>query len=107
MIAAMRTWQVIPKAVLFDNGSHVRGKLLWTFCQNLGIRIIYSSVNHPQTSGKLERAFQDDMRDFYRQYDEWLLDHLRHDLPSYGHYRKYIRGHRALGGKPSVSRLQE
>jgi transposase InsO family protein len=107
MIAAMRQWQVIPKAVLFDNGSHFRGKLLWVFCKNLGIRVIYSSVNHPQTNGKPERAFQDDMRDFYQQYHEWLLDHLRHDLPSYVHYRNYIRGHRALGGKPSIARLQE
>ncbi|HSF30832.1 MAG TPA: DDE-type integrase/transposase/recombinase [Candidatus Tectomicrobia bacterium] len=57
MMAAMRQWQVIPKAVLFDNGSHFRGKPLWTFCRNLGIRIIYASVNHPQTNGKLERAF--------------------------------------------------
>jgi transposase InsO family protein len=56
-MAAMRQWQAIPKAVLFDNGSHFRGKLLWTFCRNLGIRIIYSSVHHPQTNGKLERAF--------------------------------------------------
>jgi transposase InsO family protein len=107
MIAAMRQWQVIPKAVLFDNGSHFRGKLLWTFCRNLGIRIIYSSVHHPQTNGKLERAFQDDMRDFYRQYDQWLLDHLRHDMPSYVHYRNHVRGHQALGGKPSITRLQE
>jgi hypothetical protein len=107
MMAAIRQWQVIPKAVLFDNGSHFRGKLLWTFCRNLGIRIIYSSVHHPQTNGKLERAFQDDMRDFYRQYDEWLLDHLRHDMPSYVHYRNHIRGHQALGGKPSMTRLQE
>jgi hypothetical protein len=42
------------------------------------------------------------MRDFYRQYDAWLLDHLRHDLPAYVHYRNYIRGHRALGGTAHV-----
>jgi transposase InsO family protein len=107
MMAAMRQWQVIPKAVLVDNGSHVRGKLLWTFCRNLGIRIIYSSVHHPQTNGTLERAFQDDRRDFSRQYDAWLLDHLRHDMPSYVHYRNHIRGHQALGGKPSIIRWQE
>ena len=78
-----------------------------TFCRKLGIRLIHSAVRHPQTNGKLERAFQDDMRDFYRQYDEWLLDHLRHDMPSYVHYRNEIRGHQALGGKPSITRLQE
>ena len=107
LIAAMRQWQVIPRALLFDNGSPFKGMLLTTFCRKLGIRLIHSAVRHPQTNGKLERAFQDDMRDFYRQYDEWLLDHLRHDMPSYVHYRNEIRGHKALGGKPSITRLQE
>jgi transposase InsO family protein len=107
LIAAMRQWQVIPKALLYDNGSPFKGMLVGAFCRKLGIRIIHSAVRHPQTNGKLERAFQDDMRDFYGQYDAWLLDHWRHDMPSYVHYRNYIRGHRALGGKPSITRLQE
>jgi hypothetical protein len=47
------------------------------------------------------------MRDFYRQYDEWLLDHLRHDMRSYVQYRNSIRGHKALSGKPSITRLRE
>jgi hypothetical protein len=106
LMAAMRQWQVIPKAMLSDNGSPFKGMLITTFCRKLGIRLIHSAVRHPQTNGKLERAFQDDMRDFYGQYDEWLLDHLRHDLPSYVPYRNGVRGHRALGGKPSITRLQ-
>ena len=107
LMAAMRQWQVIPKAMLSDNGSPFKGMLLTTFCRRLGIRLIRSAVRHPQTNGKLERAFQDDMRDFYGQYDDWLLDHLRHDLPSYVQYRNGVRGHRALGGRPSIARLQE
>jgi transposase InsO family protein len=107
LMAAMREWQVIPKAMLSDNGSPFKGMLLTTFCRRLGIRLIHSAVRHPQTNGKLERAFQDDMRDFYGQYDDWLLDHLRHDLPSYVQYRNGVRGHKALGGKPSITRLQE
>jgi transposase InsO family protein len=106
LMAAMRQWQVIPQALLSDNGSPFKGTLIQTFCKKLGIRLIRSAVRHPQTNGKLERAFQDDMRDFYRQYDAWLLDHLRHDMPSYVHYRNYIRGHKALGGKSSITRLQ-
>jgi hypothetical protein len=62
-------------------------------------------VNHPQTNGKLERAFRDDMKNFYRQYDAWSLKPLRRELPSYVHYRNYVRGHWALGGKPSITRL--
>jgi transposase InsO family protein len=69
LIAAMRTWQVIPEAVAFDNGSPFKGRLLSAFCDQLGIRLIHASVNHPQTNGKLERAFRDDIRDFYCQYD--------------------------------------
>lgn len=107
LIAAMRQWQVIPTAVLFDNAQHFRGNLLSAFCQPLGIRLIHAAVNHPQTNGKLERAFRDDMKDFYRQYDAWSLERLRSDLPRYVHYRNDIRGHRALGGKASITRLEE
>jgi transposase InsO family protein len=66
-MAAMRAWQVIPNALLFDNGSPFKGTLVETFCGKLSIRLIHSAVRHPQTNGKLERAFQDDMRDFYGQ----------------------------------------
>jgi transposase InsO family protein len=107
LIAAMRTWRAIPKAVVFDNGSPFKGRLLSAFCGQLGVRLIHASVNHPQTNGKLERAFRDDMRDFYEHYDAWLLARLRRDLPGYVNYRNYVRGHHALGGKPAISRLNE
>jgi putative transposase len=107
LIAAMRQWRVVPKAVIFDNGAPFKGRLLVAFCQHVGIRLIHSAVNHPQTNGKLERAFRDDMKDFYRQYNEWILEPLRRDLPLYVQYRNYVKGHRALGGKPSITRLGE
>lgn len=107
IIAAMRQWRVIPKAVVFDNGAPFKGKLLSVFCANLGIRLIHASAYHPQTNGKLERAFRDDMRDFYRQYDTWLLEPLQRALPAYVHYRNTIRGHHALSGKPAMTRLTE
>jgi transposase InsO family protein len=107
LIAAMRQWRVMPHAVIFDNGPPFKGRLLVAFCQNVGIRLIHSAVYHPQTNGKLERAFRDDMKDFYRQYDEWTLEPLRRDLPTYVSYRNYVRGHWALGGKPSITRLNE
>jgi transposase InsO family protein len=107
LIAAMRTAQVIPEAVVFDNAQQFRGNFASAFCKNLGIRLIHSTVRHPQTNGKLERAFRDDMKDFYRQYDQWILEPLRRDLPEYVHYRNHVRGHRALGGRPSITRLRE
>jgi hypothetical protein len=107
LITAMRAWQVIPKAVVFDNGSPFKGRLLSAFCKGAGVRLIHAAFHHPQTNGKLERAFRDDMRDFYEPYDLWLYDRLRRDLPAYVHYRNYVRGHHALGGKPAITRLNE
>ena len=107
LITAMRQWQVIPNAVVFDNGSAFKGKLLSAFCTNLGFRLIHASVGHPQTNGKLERAFRDDMREFYAQYPSWLLEPLRRDLPAYVQYRNQVRGHWALGGRPAITRLRE
>jgi hypothetical protein len=80
---------------------------LVAFCKRLGIRLIHSAVRHPQTNGKLERAFRDDMKEFSRQYHEWTLERLRRDLPAYVHYRNDVRGHRAWGSKPSITRLRE
>ena len=107
LIAAMRQWQVIPEAIIFDNGPSCKGKLMTAFCKNLGVRLIHAAVNHPQTNDKLERAFRDDMRDFYQQHEAWLLEPLRKELPGYIHDRNHRRGHRALGGKPSITRLHE
>lgn len=105
LIAAMRQWQAIPQAVVFDNGPPFKGKLLSAFCTGVGMWLIHTALHHPQTNGKLERAFRDDMRDFYRQYDVWLFEPLRQALPDYVHYRNAIRGHHALGGQPSMTRL--
>jgi hypothetical protein len=107
IIAAMRLWQVIPKAIIFDNGSAFKGNLLSVSCAKAGIRLIHTSVYHPQTNGKLERGFRDDMRDFYKQHTPWLFEDLRRELPAYVHHRNFVRGHRALSGKPSITRLNE
>ena len=107
MITAMRKYQTIPKGVVFDNGPQFKGALLSAFCTNLGIRLIHTSVRHPQTNGKLERAFRDDRREYYDQFAEWIFEDLRAGLPAYVRYRNEVRGHYALGGKPASTRLQE
>jgi transposase InsO family protein len=76
LIAAMRQYQTIPKGVVFDNGTPFKGNLLSAFCTNLGIRLIHSAVRHPQTNGKLERAFRDDRKlilpeEMLARYDTW------------------------------------
>ena len=107
LITAMRQWQAIPRAVLFDNGSLFTGRLLTAFCRHVGIRLIHTALHHPQTNGKLERAFRDDMRDFYQQHTPWQFEPLRQALPTYVYYRNYVRGHRALKGQPAITRLRE
>ncbi|MDQ3685638.1 MAG: DDE-type integrase/transposase/recombinase [Acidobacteriota bacterium] len=107
LIAAMRAYRTIPKALFFDNGPYFKGMLLKLFCQRLGVRLIHSSVNHPQTNGKLERAFRDDMNEFYNRREKWIFNELRRDLPAYVEYRNQVRGHYALQGKPSSTRLRE
>jgi transposase InsO family protein len=98
LIAAMRQYRTIPRTVLFDNGSQFKGQLLSAFCSNIGIRLTHSAVGHPQTNGKLERAFRDDRREYYDQFDGWFFDELRQGLPDYVGYRNEVRGHHALDG---------
>lgn len=107
MIAAMREHETIPQAIVFDNGSFFKGKLLQEFCRRLNIRLIHTAVHHPQTNGKLERAFRDDMNEFYNRFDRWEFHPLRKNLPDYMDYRNRSRGHYALKGKPSITRLNE
>ena len=107
LIEAMRQWQVIPKAILVDNGSEFKGFLLKGFCENLGIRLIHIRPYHPQTNGKLERAFRDDRRDFYSLRKPWFLEFLKRELTDYVYYRNYQRGHWALNGSPAITRLRE
>ena len=105
LIAAMREYRAIPRAVLFDNDSSFRDARVRAFCQGLGIRIIHSRPRHPQTNGKIERAFWDDWREFYWPRLGCSVEALRMSLPDYLHYRNHVRGHAATGGKPAASRL--
>src|SRR5215813_8547868 len=107
LCAAMRQWQVIPKGVVFDQSGVFRGKLLEAFCRNLDLRLIHASPQHPQTNGKLERALRADMPEFYRHQPIWELAALRRALPAYVQYRNEVRGHRALKGRPAMTRLAE
>jgi hypothetical protein len=107
LCTAMRQWQVIPKGVVFDQSGAFRGKLLEACCRNWGMRLIHASPQHPQTNGKLARAFRDEMPEFYRHQPVWELEALRRALPAYVPYRNEVRGHRALKGRPARTRLAE
>lgn len=48
------------------------------------------------------------MKEFYQERrGMWRLDLLREELPDYIYYHNNIRGHLALDGKPSMTRLTE
>jgi hypothetical protein len=107
LIVGMRVYRTIPHALVCDNGTYFKGKLFTEFCRRLGIRLIHSTVNHPQTNGKLERAFRDDMNEFYRRHPRWIFQELQCDLPAYLSYRNERRGHYALQGQPAITRVRE
>jgi hypothetical protein len=47
------------------------------------------------------------MPEFYRHQPVWELEALRRALPAYVQYRNEVRGHRALQGRPAMTRLAE
>ena len=41
----------LPFAIVTDNGTQFSDKNFWGFCDCLGIRQVFSSVEHPQSNG--------------------------------------------------------
>src|SRR5436190_2044514 len=47
----------VPNRIITDNGTQFTGsELLKDWCEELGIKIYYASVAHPQSNGEVERA---------------------------------------------------
>ena len=46
----------VPHSIITDNGSNFTANEVKTWCTNLGIKLDYASVYHPQTNGQVERA---------------------------------------------------
>ena len=46
----------VPHSIITDNGSNFTSDEVKTWCANLGIKLNYASVYHPQTNGQFERA---------------------------------------------------
>ena len=46
----------VPNRVITDNGTHFTGSEFKDWCEELGIKICYASVAHPQSNGQVERA---------------------------------------------------
>ena len=46
----------VPHSIITDNGSNFTDDEVKTWCTNLGIKLNYASVYHPQTNGQVEQA---------------------------------------------------
>ena len=46
----------VPHSIITDNGSNFTAVQVKTWCANLGIKLDYASIYHPQTNGQVERA---------------------------------------------------
>ena len=46
----------VPHNIITDNDSNFTADEVKTWCTNLGIKLDYASVYHPQTNGQVERA---------------------------------------------------
>ena len=46
----------VPNSIIIDNDTQFTGKKFLVFCDNYHIRVDWSAMAHPQTSGQLERA---------------------------------------------------
>src|SRR6266542_879075 len=46
----------VPNRIITDNGTQFTGAEFKDWCEEMGIKICYASVAHPQTNGQVERA---------------------------------------------------
>src|SRR3954463_5226542 len=46
----------VPHNIITDNGTNFTVAEFQNFCQELGIKINYTSVSHPQSNGQVEKA---------------------------------------------------
>jgi len=46
----------VPHSIITNSGSIFTASKVKTWCSNLGIKLDYASVYHPQTNGHVERA---------------------------------------------------
>ena len=46
----------VPHSIITNNGSNFTADEVKNWCGNMGIKLDYASVYHPQTNGQVERA---------------------------------------------------
>ena len=46
----------MPKAITVDNGAQFDSETFKTLCDQIGMKIHFTSVRHPESNGSVERA---------------------------------------------------
>jgi len=46
----------VPRLLVFDNGTQFASQQLGKLCTKVGIKQVFTSVEHPQTNGQVESA---------------------------------------------------
>jgi len=60
----------IPKRLVYDNGTQFARQQLGKLCMELGIKLVFTSVEHPQTNGHVESANRVMLRGLKRRLDK-------------------------------------
>lgn len=107
LIEAIMGYETLPSIIHYDNGSEGKCKIVKVFCEALEIKSIHSTVNQPNTNGKKERAHRDDKRDFWGELKSQNIDYIKKKNQEYVEWRNTKKGHWAIKGKPSITRLNE
>ena len=113
LINAILRWKSIPTCFHYDNGGEAKCGLVQTFLQNVAhkcnhtITFIPTKLYHPQGNGKKERGHKDDRRDSWRKNRSKEVEYIKKKFEKYLKWRNEKKGHFALRGKTSVTRLQE
>ncbi|RDX67363.1 Retrovirus-related Pol polyprotein from transposon 17.6, partial [Mucuna pruriens] len=76
----------LPAMIVSDNGTQFASKTTAEFCQGLGIKQIFTSVEHPQTNGQTEATNKVILKGLRRRLEEakgWWAEELPQVLWSY------------------------
>jgi transposase InsO family protein len=93
------------RRVLTDNGSgYVSGRFA-RLCRSASMRHLRTRPYTPQTNGKAERFIQTLLREWAYRRAYPTSRHRTEALPAWLYYYNWERGHRALHGRPPMSRL--
>ena len=113
LIDGILRWKAIPTCFHYDNGGEAKCGIAKAFLRNLSevcnhhIKFIPTRVRNPKGNGKKERGHKDDRRDLWRELESDDIEVMKMKFVDYIEWRNTKKGHFALKGKPSSTRLEE